>query len=452
MKKPRVLSTTPAAGVKVQLVVAAAALVTVYYRMPLPFLLLILYLFYLVWSYYWTLMSCRSTVGESSAAPVNIFAGETFSRDFRFYNGWLFPLVRCGISFLLPARLTCSSDVPIAISKLSGDSDIDSATTLQVFPVWNSCTVFYAWLPEKKEITVRLQFKAASRGIYYLPPPCLFVGDPSGLFRGMNQVGREQHLYVFPRLESAGDIFKTLDLQENNREDSFGLEDRYQAQGVRDYQMSDSPKSINWYATARANSLKTNIYQRKDSEFCLVVLDLSAAGQSIYADNSARLEDPSLEKAISLAAGIALFHLEQGAMTAFFTNAPTLRWEISDSGPRPDRAGAYMKRISQITALDFAGGTPQAQKILKLCASIDETNRAKPEAQQKLWSLIQKIPANTLIYLLAYHDPPQNWLNTEENSDHASHDPAGFYSPQKLAGLASSRVRLINLSKGRGPK
>ena len=155
MKNPRVLSTTPAAGVKVQLVVAAAALVTVYYRMPLLFLLLILYLFYLVWSYYWTLMSCRSTVGESSTAPVNVFAGETFSRDFRFYNGWLFPLVRCGISFLLPARLTCSSDVPIAISKLSGGSDIDSATTLQVFPVWNSCTVFYAWLPGKKEITRR---------------------------------------------------------------------------------------------------------------------------------------------------------------------------------------------------------------------------------------------------------------------------------------------------------
>jgi len=84
---------------------------------------------------------------------------------------------------------------------------------------------------KKKEISLRLQFQARLRGIYYLPPPHLFVGDPSGLFRGMNQVGKEQYLYVFPRLLSTGDLFKTLDLQENNREYSFGLEDRYQVFG-----------------------------------------------------------------------------------------------------------------------------------------------------------------------------------------------------------------------------
>jgi len=86
MKKTRVQSKTPVADVKVQLIVAAAALVTLYFRMPLPFLLLILYLSYLLWSYYWTLKSCRSTVGESIATEENIFAGETFARDFKFFN------------------------------------------------------------------------------------------------------------------------------------------------------------------------------------------------------------------------------------------------------------------------------------------------------------------------------------------------------------------------------
>ncbi|HBX22946.1 MAG TPA: DUF58 domain-containing protein [Desulfotomaculum sp.] len=446
MKNTRVLSTTPAASLAVRLLAAAAALVTVYYRMPLPFLLLILLLSYLMWSYYWTLMSCRSTTGTSLAAQESIFAGETLTREFKFVNGWLFPLVRCGISFLLPAGLTCTGDTPQTMTRESKSGDVP-ATTFQLAPAWNYYTVHYVWLPEKKEFTVRLQIQAGLRGIYYLPPPHLFVGDPSGLFRGLNQVGREQYLYVFPRLKSTGELHKALDFQENNREDNFGLEDRYQAQGVRDYQLADSPKSINWYATARANSLKSNIYQRKDSQFCLVALDLCVPVQPAYALDAARFEDPNLEEAISLAAGIALFHLEQGAMTAFYTNAPLLQWKKKKDNPLPDDTSAYMNRVRPITTLDFAGGTSQAQSILKICAAIDETSRAYPEARDKLWEKIQAAPANTLIYLLRYHDPPASWENDEEyktKRDNAA--PAQFYSQQRLADLASSRVRLFNLS------
>jgi len=195
---------------------------------------------------------------------------------------------------------------------------------------------------------------------------------------GLNQVGREQHLYVFPRLKSTGELFKTLDFQENNRDDNFGLEDRYQAQGVRDYQLADPPKSINWYATARSNSLKTNIYQRKDSQFCLVALDLCVPAQpATGAVDTASFEDPGLEEAISLAAGIALYHLEQGALTAFFTNAPLLQWKKKKGNNlSPDDTSAYMSRVRPVTFLDFAGGTGQAQSILKVCAAIDETSRA----------------------------------------------------------------------------
>lgn len=452
MKKIRVLSTTPAASGKVQLAVAAAALVTVYYRMPLPFLLLALYLSYLLWSYYWTMQSCRSTVGESVKLQESIFAGEAFTLDFKFFNGWLFPLVRCGIGLLLPSQLTCSSNAPLAISRVSKSSEV-TATTLQLAPSWDYCTVSYGWLPGKKEVTAQLQVKARLRGVYYLPPPHIFVGDPSGLFRGINQVGQEQYLYVFPRLKSIGDIHNTLDFQENNREDNFGLEDRYQAHGVRDYQLADPLKSINWYATARTNSLKTNLYQRKDSEFCLVVLDLCVSSQPVCAVSSERLEDPQLEEAISLAAGIALFHLERGAMTAFFTNAPLLQWEKKKDNIPPNAAGAYMRKVRSISTLDFGGGTRQAQNILKLCAAIDEYGRANPAEQKKLWSKIQGVPANTLIYLLGYHTPPANWNDVEEhNNGRDASDPAQFYSPQKLAGLPSARVRLINLSKGRGSK
>jgi hypothetical protein len=56
--------------------------------------------------------------------------------------------------------------------------------------------VSYAWLPGKKEISVQMQVKSKLRGVYYLPAPQLFVGDPSGLYHGINEIGKEQYLYA----------------------------------------------------------------------------------------------------------------------------------------------------------------------------------------------------------------------------------------------------------------
>ncbi|KJS84170.1 MAG: hypothetical protein JM58_11550 [Peptococcaceae bacterium BICA1-8] len=445
MKKLQILSTTPIASIGARFAVLFGAILTIYYRQPLPFFLLILYLSYLLCSYYWTRMSCRSTVGNGTALQQGVFAGETFNWEFGFSNQGFFPLVRCGIYFFIAQQFGFSSNLPLSSSLISGNEEL-TPSSQEIYPSWNSCTLSYAWLPEKNEVNVALDIQAQLRGIYYFPPVHFFVGDPSGLFRSMNQISQEQYLFVFPHLRSTEGILKILTFEENHREDSFGLEDRYQLQGVRDYQQSDSPKSINWYATARGGSLKTNIYQRTSSEYCLVVLDLCVRSQPIYGLDYARLEDPLLEEAISLAAGIALYHLEQGAKTAFYTNAPLLKWEKKDDFSK-DSTRAYMKKVRKITTLGFAQGEKQGQNILKLCASIDETSRAHFEEQEKLWAKVKDAPANTSIYLLGYHNPPASWYKIRDyNSDNASLNSANFYTSQKLGSLSSSKVRLLNLS------
>lgn len=432
MRKIWVSSTTSAAGTNVRIAAALAVMATAYFRLQLPFFLLTLYLAYLLWSYCWTMMSCRSAVGESTAVQERIFAGEAFDWDIKISNGWIFPLVRCGVSVFLPCHFEISGGVPIVSRIISGNEDIHVLPG-EIFPRWNCCTALYAWLKEKKEIAVSLRLKAQLRGVYYLPPVHFFAGDPSGLFRGVSRMGGEQYIYVFPRLKSAEELVKTLTFEENQREDSMGPEDRCLIRGVRDYQLSDDLKSINWYATARTGSLKTNIYQRIDAEYCLVVFDLSASDQESSNIDFTRTEDALLEDAISLAAGLALYHLEKGAKAAFYTNAPLLHWEKKEDCP-PDRMNAYMKRTRRITTLDFAGGEEQAQKILKLCAEIDETSRAYSDQQEKLWEKVRQIPANTLVYLLHCHNPSARC----------------FYSPQRLADLASSRVRLLDLPQRGG--
>jgi hypothetical protein len=241
---------------------------------------------------------------------------------------------------------------------------------------------------------------------------------------------------------------KYLIFEDDHREDNYGLEDRYQVLGVRDYQQGDSPKSINWYATARGGNLKTNVYNRTNSEYCLVVLDLSVGSQPAYPIDTSRLNDRYVEQAISLAAGTALYHIEQGASTAFYTNAPLLQWEKRQPVSRND-PGFYLKRTKKITTLDFAFGENQARNILELCASIDETSRASKSDQSRLWSEIMQVPASTIVYIFGYHNPPDSWKNLPDyDADSAVYDMESFYTSERLGSLRSSKIRLFDLSKG----
>jgi hypothetical protein len=49
-------------------------------------------------------------------------------------------------------------------------------------------------------------------------------------------------------------------------------------------------------------------------------------------------------------------------------------------------------RSRGLSALDFAVGTAQEQRILELCAALDDTARADLAAQQLLWEKMLRIP------------------------------------------------------------
>jgi len=444
MKKIQVAAKTPAASPKARLVIAFAALLSAYYRQPLLFLLLALLLCYLLWSYLWALLNCRYVGVESIISSEKCFAGGTFTWDLRFSNRLPFPLARCGADFLLLPELTCSGNVPLESCNVSTRGQTVDLNRY-LLPSWQRFTALYSWLAGGAEHTVRLNINAPLRGIYYLPSPYFFAGEPSGLFQARFQAGAEKFLTVYPRLKNSEEFLEILIPDESSREDRFGLEDYYQIHGVRDYQPGDPPRSINWYATARTGALKANVYQRQASTHCLVVFDLSSEGQPLYEEKTVRNLDPCLEEAISLAAGIALFYLEKGARTAFLTNAPLLRWEKKASST-PGRETVFLKRCRGISHVSFASGRGQARKILELCSAIDQTNRARPDEQKKLWEAVKGAPAHALIYLLRYHSPPTNWEKDSFTS--AENNPLCFYTPQRLGVLSSKRVRLLNLSRG----
>lgn len=449
MEKPKIYSTTPAASRSAVIIAAALLIFSVYFRLSWPFLLLTIYLSYLLWNYWWAAASSRSTTVAEEYRGGNIFAGETCCWEFKFTGNWFLPLVRCGLRFYLPSFLSCTG-TNLSTSFKIQESDYISASDTNLPVFWNLHTVLYALLPKHKDFTVKIQVLAEMRGLYYLPDVHFFAGDPSGLYQGFKPAAPGRYLYVFPHIGGSLSYPKILALEENSKEDIFGAEDRSQAVGIRDFQPNDPPKSINWYATARTNSLKTNIYQHKDSAFCLVVFDFSTAVQPIVEPDSERTADPELEEAISIVCETALSHLEQGFETAFLTNAPILGWRKREQ-KRSTNIAKCLKRTRRISFLNYSRGTEQEQNILRLCSAIDDTARAVVSQQEEMWRHICEVPANTVVYIFGYHTSPTRWSTCNmETQYQACTDPASFYQGEKFASLAAGRVRYINLSKTGG--
>lgn len=446
MKKAFIRSTAFWADLRLWGFYALLCVLAAYYKMLWAFVLVALLLAYALWSWLWTFLGCRRLLADDPLTQTALFANDKLALTWSFENAWCFSLARCGIRLFLPDTFVCSPNDNIQIAKQEPQSATDASDVLQ--QSWAAATAQWLWLAAGERRTVSMTVTAPLRGCYYLPPARVFAGDPSGLYEGFCQSGQAHFLNVFPALKGEADFSRTLAFDENLLEDLLGLDDPYQAMGTRDYETGDSPKRINWYATARTASVKSNVYERQISASCIVALDLSCGFVPVAPPNTPRKAQPQLEEAISLACSIALSQLSRGIKTAFVTNAPTVRWEQVTQKTSSGDFGVRLKRDRALTMLKAGLGAGQERRILELCARIDDTSRATAAGQQALWEQLLQIPPRTAVFLLCYHTMPKGWeiMMDIENQKEVT-NPADFYTPGRLAGLPTSLVRVVDLSQ-----
>lgn len=446
MKKTVIRSTALWADPRLLGLYALLAVPAAYYKMLWAFVLTALLLAYALWSWLWTFLSCRRLLADDPLPQTALFANDKLTLTWRFENAGSFSLARCGTRLFLPGTFVCDPAEHIQIAEQAPQ---DAAGTSDTLPQrWTAATAQWLWLAARERRTVSMTVTAPLRGAYYLPPARAFAGDPSGLYEGFCQIGQEHFLNVFPALKGEADFARALAFDESLLADLLGLDDPYQAIGTRDYESGDSPKRINWYATARTASVQSNLYERQISASCVVALDLSCGYVPVAHPDTPRSAQPQLEEAISLACSIALFQLSRGIKTAFVTNAPTLRWEKATQKNAPADFGVRLRRDRGLTVLKAGLGAGQERQILELCARIDDTSRATAAGQQALWEQLLEIPPQTAVFLLGYHTMPKGWeVMMDIENKKALINPADFYTPGRLAALPTSLVRVVDLSR-----
>jgi uncharacterized protein (DUF58 family) len=161
----------------------------------------------------------------------------------------------------------------------------------------------------RSELTVQ---SFPHRGVYSLDGFWISTRFPFGFFQRGELVGAKGEVLVYPMVQKISSFFHLLPFLPGHLEGfHVGLGENLFS--IRKYQESENARVIDWKATAKTGELMAREYARdEESKICLM-LDTSRPDRT-----PASFED-TFEKAVSLAASIAVHFLEAGAGLDFLT-------------------------------------------------------------------------------------------------------------------------------------
>lgn len=195
----------------------------------------------------------------------------------------------------------------------------------------------------------RYQISSMPRGRYRPGPLLLEAGDPLGLFVTEKRHQGHRYLVVYPRIR----IWTQLELPLRQPFGRFktphrSYQDPSSLAGIRDFRQGDSPRHIDWKATAKRSRLQVREYDLTATGAIQVVLDLS------------RGQDPhDLELAVDGAASLAASSLTRGLETSFLARGRTA-YHLP-----PGRRTSHLNACLEILATVRADGTAPAELVLE---------------------------------------------------------------------------------------
>ena len=199
-----------------------------------------------------------------------------------------------------------------------------------------------------QRVTRTLEVECTHRGFYTVKNIELVYHDLIFGYKDVVSVPFELSLYVLPKMlhiKGFEPVYKNIMGDIICRR--LINEDPFEFKGIRDYQIYDSMKSINWKASARDGSLKVNEKNHTSSVSVTILLNLESrtATRNLETD----------EAAISLAARFASDLVHNGIRISLITNAAE-------------------KGINYITSIETGCGDNHIDNIMHTLAKIEPSN------------------------------------------------------------------------------
>lgn len=294
-------------------------------------------LFVVAISTIWKNLSLVGVNYERHFDRTRVFPGEPVRMDIRIQNDKRLPLTWLRFRDRLPVPPD-TGESPLSLSgELAGEFTLQSVYSMQS--------------RERVGRSVTLRFP--TRGYYRLGPVTYESGDIFTLFTRERDHKYIDTLVVYPQiwpLEALGLPPKEPFGELKVRHSLFT--DPIRTRGIRDYSPHDRFRDVHWKATARRGQLQTKVYDPSTGMTMAVFLNVAT-----FARHWMGYDPDLLERAVSVAASICNYGVQQGWGVGIFANGAVPNSDQAirvQPGRSPDQLGNMLEALAAVT--EFATG------------------------------------------------------------------------------------------------
>ena len=216
--------------------------------------------------------------------PEHIFAGQTFLAIVELYN--------------------TKQTMPSFSVSLVGQDEPKKKTipATKIVPGIFGQPIYFPYIPRQHAVTQNLDLTFSQRGVYRQDALGLRTKFPFGFLQKTRRLNSEVEAVVYPSVQPTEEFYEVLPLVSGELE-SYQRGRGHDLYAIREYQLNDNARHVDWKASARAGALQVREFAREDERRVMLALDpyINPHPQSHDAARAA----VQFERAVALCAGLA---------------------------------------------------------------------------------------------------------------------------------------------------
>ena len=295
-------------------------------------------------SWVWNRLSLEEVHYERDIERKRVFIDEETRMTISVMNRKPLPLGKLSVVDEVP------DEVEVADARMAVSSNPNSKIITH--------SASFAWY---ERIRWEYKIKGISRGYYRIGPARMESGDLFGFFESRKEVEANDYLLVYPKVVSLPEL--GLPAVRPLGETRGGIrifQDESRPSGLREYQMGDPLKIVDWKATAKTQNLQVRTFE-PSSTFTVIVVALIETAERTWEGYS----PINLERVITSAASVASYAVERQYSVGLFSNGtPILADRPMRLNPSssPDQLTIILEALATIRPLAIGPMAPQLEQ------------------------------------------------------------------------------------------
>ena len=292
-------------------------------------------------SWVWNRLSLEEVHYERTIEQPRVFIDEETEMTISVLNRKPLPLGKLSVVDEIPDEVEVA-DARMAVSSSPNTNIIMHNTSL-------------AWY---ERIRWEYKIKGNRRGYFKIGPARMESGDLFGFFESHKPVERNDYILVYPKVVPLPELgIPAVRPLGETRGGIRIFQDESRPSGLREYEVGDPLKIVDWKATARMQSLQVRTFD-PSSAFTVILVVMVETSERTWQGYS----PVNLERVITSAASVANYATEQQYSVGLFSNGTPIladRPMRLDAASAPEQLTIRLETLATIMPLSVGPMAPQ---------------------------------------------------------------------------------------------